>query len=166
MDDNRTSNSINITRWHLLICFAFSMAGMFYGCQLLEDREIDSPLSYSDQREKIREIAPIGTSRTDAVAKLKTAGVAGEFSRGENIYNCGSWTQKDGTVWRTNVALLFDEEGKVIGTRPIEASLGFGTATTTTIQRTPIKKKEATVPITLPTTTNSARSGPRRPFKD
>ena len=142
MDDNRTTNSINIIRWQLFVCIAFSSAAMVYGCQLMGDREIDSPLSYSVQREKIIEIAPKGTSRENAVANLKEAGIAGEFARGDNIYYCGSWRQKNGIVWRTNVALLFDEEGKVIGTRPIEAGVGYGSRTSSTKKQQAPREKQ------------------------
>ncbi|VAX38415.1 hypothetical protein MNBD_PLANCTO02-1460 [hydrothermal vent metagenome] len=153
------------TRWHLFVVAGFLLAATVYGCQLMGTREIDSPLSYSAQQSKIIEIAPKGTARDEAIAQLNEAGVAGEFSRGKSTYYCGSWTQKNGVIWRTNVALLFDEEGTVIGTRPIEAEVGLSSSTTPADNHQTAEKAEV-VPITLPTTSNPARNGLRRPFDD
>jgi len=158
-----------ISGWLVLPGMLLLVALCWAGCQGLNFGEIESPLAYQQQQQKILEIVPVGTPRSEAVEKLTAAGVFGEFSQGEKIYYCGSWKQANGSRWRTNVAVLFDEEGKVYRTQPIEAGVGFSTSASTSSSENeepatsiaePVRTSGADQPV------NTTRSGLRRPFDE
>lgn len=78
------------------------------------------PLPIAEQTEKILEIAPLGTSRDEAIKRLDQAGIIGNFSTGssKSTYYCDIWPQEGDLRWHINVVLLFDENGTLYGTLP------------------------------------------------
>ena len=96
------------------------------GCQLSTPRFVKSPLSYSQQAEAILEIVPKGTDRDAVVEKLERSGIQGNFSAvSKAIYYCDTWEREDGKRWLMNVALLFDESGRLYATRNPQAQTGI-----------------------------------------
>lgn len=94
------------------------------GCRLGQQPIIEeSRLSWSEQKARIHEIAPVGTPRDEAVERLRAAGIDGEFGARDTIYYCGLWERPDGTYWQMDVALLFDAEGRLYDLRPAEAEV-------------------------------------------
>lgn len=87
------------------------------GCQLSGDRVVASPMSYSEQEREILTLVPIGTPREKALETLTTAGIRGEFGTNDTIYYCDLWKRDDGQQWHLNVALLFDDAGKLYKAR-------------------------------------------------
>jgi hypothetical protein len=78
------------------------------------------PLPIAEQTTRILEIAPLGTSRDEAVKRLEDAGIIGNFSTGssKSTYYCDIWPQEGDLRWHINVVLLFDESGILYGTLP------------------------------------------------
>lgn len=104
-------------------CFAGLIAA---GCQLSTPRFEESPLSYSQQADAILEIVPKGTDRDVVVEKLARSGIQGSFSLvSKAIYYCETWEREDGKRWLMDVALLFDESGKLYATRNPQAQTGI-----------------------------------------
>ena len=91
------------------------------GCQLNSQQIVASPLSYRDQEAEILKIAPEGTPREEAIEKLTAAGIQGELGGKRTIYYCDLWEREDGERWHLNVALLFNESGKVYKARPAQS---------------------------------------------
>ncbi|MFO0918329.1 MAG: hypothetical protein U0872_08450 [Planctomycetaceae bacterium] len=79
---------------------------------------VTCPWSVLEQARKIEAIVPPGTTREEAVTRLKKEGIAGNFGQAESIYYCDIWERSKSERWHINVALLFDEEGKLYGLRP------------------------------------------------
>src|SRR6187549_3541257 len=92
-------------------------AAMLVGCQTLPSL-VQCPMPIVEQASRIQEIVPAGTPREAAIAKLKKAGIDGNFSEGHSIFYCETWQQDDDERWHINVQVLFDEEGKVYAYRP------------------------------------------------
>lgn len=88
------------------------------GCQLTSRQaEIITP-PYPKQAAEVLTIIPLGTDRDEAVKKLKEAGVEGAFSQvSQSVFYCDTWQRENGERWWMNVALLFDESGKLKSTR-------------------------------------------------
>jgi len=95
------------------------------GCQLGRGRMIDSPLSFQEQSDAILKIIPPGTPRAEAIRKLEEAGIEGTSQAHRSIFYCDIWDRTDGTRWVLNVALLFDEHGRLYKTRRSEADTGI-----------------------------------------
>ena len=96
------------------------------GCQLSTPRFEKNPLSYPQQAGAILEIVPKGTDRDAAVEMLAQAGIQGNFSAvSKAIYYCDTWEREDGKRWLMNVALLFDESGRLYATRNPQAQTGI-----------------------------------------
>lgn len=83
------------------------------GCRLTDPGVTAAPLSVAQQRAAILKIVPVGTPRDKVVGKLHTAGIGGTFGTGDSIYYCDMWKRDDGQMWQLDVALLFDEAGKL-----------------------------------------------------
>lgn len=79
---------------------------------------VSCPLPVTEQVASILEVVPLGTSREDATKLLRAAGVQGTFNDTRTIFYCDLWDRGEGPRWHINVALLFDEDGQLIGTRP------------------------------------------------
>ena len=92
-----------------------------------------SPWTYSQQREAILEIAPLGTPRDDVVTRLANAGIEGSFGISESIYYCDIWDRSDGARWHVNIALYFDESGNLYDIRPGQADTGSYSGTVTPV---------------------------------
>jgi hypothetical protein len=88
------------------------------GCQTMSPSLVSCPWSAVEQARKIDEIVPPGSTREEAVSRLKKAGIAGNFGEADSIYYCDIWNRDDSERWHINVALLFDEEGKLYALRP------------------------------------------------
>ena len=91
------------------------------GCHLGLARVTESPLSYSEQKQAILEVAPIGTPRNEAMNKLSEAGIEGSYGVSESIFYCDTWTREDGAKWHINVSLYFDKSNKLYEARPAQS---------------------------------------------
>jgi hypothetical protein len=56
--------------------------------------------------------------------KLADAGIDGSFGVSDSVFYCDVWRREDGNRWYINVALLFDESGRVYKARPAQAATG------------------------------------------
>src|SRR5437588_12580351 len=99
------------------IALGMSVAGSFAGCASGHPSLVDSPLSIEQQQQAVLEIVPRGSSRADAEQRLKAAGI--EYRQGGkgSIYYLMLWNRPDGQRWHIDVALLFDQSGKLYQTR-------------------------------------------------
>ena len=88
------------------------------GCQSMPPSLVRCPLPAVEQAGQVEEIVPLGTMREDAVSRLKKAGIAGNFGEANSIFYCDVWNRSDSERWHINVALLFDEDGKLYAYRP------------------------------------------------
>jgi hypothetical protein len=87
------------------------------GCASLSKQIISCPLTYSEQEKEVLNVVPKGTRRDDALRKLAAAGIEGSFGISRRVYYCDLWNRPDGSRWHLNVALLFDETGKLYKTQ-------------------------------------------------
>jgi hypothetical protein len=92
------------------------------GCSAPGKSLVECPLSVNQQQEAVLAIVPPGTPRGLAEQRLKAAGI--EFTPGGNgsIYYLSLWSRADGERWHINVALLFDQAGKLYQTRPADST--------------------------------------------
>jgi hypothetical protein len=86
-----------------------------------------SPLDYAQQEAAILDIVPKGTPKEQVAADLKQAGISGSFGVRDSIYYCDAWRKPRGETWHLDVALLFDEEGKLYASRPASAKTSIDT---------------------------------------
>ncbi|MEX0704152.1 MAG: hypothetical protein WD069_18785 [Planctomycetales bacterium] len=93
------------------------------GCRLGQPQITHSPLTWSEQKAAIFELAPAGTPRAAAIARLEGAGIAGDWGARDTIYYCNLWERPDGARWQMDVALLFDADGRLYDLRPAEAEI-------------------------------------------
>jgi hypothetical protein len=93
------------------------------GCRLTSTGMVQSPLNYAQQESAILDIVPKGTPREQAIADLKTAGISGSFGVSDSIYYCDTWRRRGGETWHLDVALLFDETGKLYEARQADAQV-------------------------------------------
>jgi hypothetical protein len=91
------------------------VGGALGGCQLATARIEPAPLSAAEQQLAILELAPVGTPRDEAVERLVGAGIEGGFGAtgARSTYYCDLWRRPDGNHWHLDVALLFDDHGRV-----------------------------------------------------
>lgn len=98
------------------------------GCQLgSAGKIVASPWSSAQQEQAILELVPLGTPRDEVVERLSQAGIEGGFGVSDSVFYCDLWKRPSGEWWHINVALLFDQSGRLYKTRPAElaaASLG------------------------------------------
>lgn len=92
--------------------------GSFGGCQTMSPSLVPCPMPVVEQAAKVQELVPLGTPRDQAISKLKSAGIDGNFGTANSIYYCDTWKQSDKERWHISVELLFDEQGKVYAYRP------------------------------------------------
>jgi len=95
------------------------LAGIVAGC--VNPQLVRCPLSDSDLTKQILEVAPMGTSRDEAVDKLKSAGIDGAFGSarsqfGQEYYCCTTWRRPHGEIWKISLLLHFDKSGKLCET--------------------------------------------------
>ncbi len=86
------------------------------GCQVMGQRTIASPYSSDKQAAEILKFVPKGTSRDEAIRLLEKAGIDGSFGASQSTYYCEVWHRPDGKNWALDVAMLFDDEGKLYDT--------------------------------------------------
>lgn len=94
------------------------------GCQMAGLGYRPSPLSAAQQRQEIEKIAPPGTPREEVERRLKAAGIEISAGSSPHLAYCDLWNRSGGGRWMMNIALMFDESGKLIGTRPAQAETG------------------------------------------
>lgn len=97
------------------------------GCRLTSDVATTNP-SFSVQNNAILEVAPHGTPREQAVEALTAAGVQGAFGVAESVYYCDVWNRSDGSVWRLDVAVFFDQAGSLYKVAPSQPVGGESSA--------------------------------------
>jgi len=97
------------------------LCGLVAGCASPGGNLVECPLSAAEQQQAVLEIVPRGTSRGEAIRRLKAAGI--EFTPGkkDSIYYLSLWTRANGERWHINVALLFDPAGNLYATRPADS---------------------------------------------
>jgi hypothetical protein len=83
---------------------------------------VECPLSAAEQQQAVLEIVPRGTSRAEAIRRLKEAGIEFSPGRKDSIYYLSLWTRSNGQRWHINVALLFDPAGNLYATRPADSA--------------------------------------------
>jgi hypothetical protein len=93
------------------------LALAFAGCASVSTQIVSCPLTYSEQEKEVLSVAPKGTRRDDALRKLAAAGIEGSFGISRRVYYCDLWNRRDGSRWHLNVALLFDETGRLYKTQ-------------------------------------------------
>ncbi len=94
------------------------------GCQLTPGIDYTSPSS-AEQNRAILEIAPYRTTRDQAVEALKREGVQGSFGVSESVYYCDVWDRGDGRHWHLDVALFFDQSGRLYKVGPSQSDVGI-----------------------------------------
>ncbi len=97
------------------------------GCAGLTSQIVPCPLTYSEQEKEILAVVPKGTRRDEALRKLATAGIDGSFGISRRVYYCELWNRPDGSRWHLNVALLFDEVGRLYMTRTADCDVTAST---------------------------------------
>ena len=110
--------------WLLIVWLVVS----FTGCASESARLIDSPLGIQEQTTQILEIVPLGTTRRDALDRLQANGVDVTPGAADSVLYCSIWNRKNGERWTMNVALLFDEQGRLYAARPAEADVALETS--------------------------------------
>jgi hypothetical protein len=93
------------------------------GCASLSTQITPCPLTYSEQEKEILSLVPKGSRRDDALRKLAAAGVDGSFGISRRVYYCELWKRPDGSRWHLNVALLFDETGRLYKTQAADCDV-------------------------------------------
>jgi hypothetical protein len=93
------------------------------GCASISSQIVPCPLTYSEQTKEVLNVVPKGTRREDALRKLAAAGIEGNFGSSRRVYYCELWNRPDGSRWHLNVALLFDETGKLYRTQSADSEV-------------------------------------------
>lgn len=105
------------------------------GCVRMNSNLALCPLAIDEQQEEILRIVPIGTDRDLASRKLGEAGIeftpsASVSGRPPRTLYLDTWTQLDGERWAMDVAMLFDESGKLYAVRQRDLSQFSGISLT------------------------------------
>lgn len=93
------------------------------GCAGLSTQIVPCPLTYSEQSKEVLNVVPKGTRCDDALRKLAAAGIDGSFGISRRVYYCELWKRPDGSRWHLNVALLFDETGRLYKTQAADCDV-------------------------------------------
>lgn len=93
------------------------------GCVGISRPIVACPLTYSEQEKEILTVVPKGTRREDALRRLAAAGVEGSYGISRRVYYCDLWKRPNGERWHINVALLFDDTGRLYKTQMAEADI-------------------------------------------
>jgi hypothetical protein len=120
--------------WRELACWAAGLvvALVCGGCQTMPPSLVSCPLPAVEQASRIEELVPLGTTREEAISRLKKEGIAGNFGEADSIFYCDIWNRSDSERWHINVALLFDDDGKLYALRPDPHAQGAATDTPAT----------------------------------
>jgi hypothetical protein len=93
------------------------------GCASLPRAIVPCPLTYSEQEKELLTVVPKGIRREEALRRLTAAGVEGSFGISHRVYYCDLWNRPNGERWHINVALLFDDVGKLYKTQMAECDV-------------------------------------------
>ena len=133
------------------------------GCMLESTPILPAPVSTSEQQLEVLQIVKPGTPRDEAIALLNEAGIHGSFGTtgAKAVYYCDVWNREDGERWHLDVALLFDESGRVINTRLGESATTTdvsGGAESNPFAEEPVPEK----PVAAADDADETRSGAHR----
>jgi hypothetical protein len=106
-------------RWTAASLIALTLTG----CVSLNRGIMPCPLTYSEQEKEILTVVPKGTRRDEVLRRLAAAGVEGSFGISHRVYYCDLWNRKNGERWHINVALLFDDTGRLYRTQVAESDV-------------------------------------------
>ncbi|MBA4030079.1 MAG: hypothetical protein C0478_04180 [Planctomyces sp.] len=98
------------------------------------------PWPAGQQVREVLNVVPIGSTRADALKKLQKAGIQGNYGANDTIYYCDVWKREE-AIWHINVALLFDEEGRVYATMP-DASGQMVESPRTAREKSPVEQSD------------------------
>jgi hypothetical protein len=87
------------------------------GCSALSRQIVQCPLTYSEQEKEVLAVVPKGVRREEALRRLQAAGIEGNFGISRRVYYCDLWIRPNRERWHMNVALLFDDVGKLYKTQ-------------------------------------------------
>ncbi len=109
------------------------------GC--VSPQTVRCPIKDQDLTAKILEVAPVGTSREEAIRRLRAAGIDGAFGSqgsafGKDYFCCQSWRQPSGEVWRISLLVHFDKSGNVCETLELPDLSASGPQTAKAARRT------------------------------
>jgi hypothetical protein len=93
------------------------------GCVSLSRPIVQCPLTYSEQEKELSAVVPKGLRREEALRRLTAAGVEGSFGISHRVYYCDLWNRSNGDRWHMNVALYFDDAGKLYKTGTAECDV-------------------------------------------
>jgi len=163
----------------LLACAALAA-----GCQLMSETEYTRP-SFLEQQQAILDVVPFGTPHERTLETLKQAGVRGATGVSESIYYCDVWDRGDGSHWYLNVALFFDQSGRLYKVGPGQSDTGAATSVVNSANADTSRQREsaevraanpvsAADPERTPAADNASsaerlpagRAGRRTPFTD
>jgi hypothetical protein len=105
------------------LCVAIAATCLIAGCAHVTHQIVPCPLTYSEQEQEVLGIVPMGTPREDVLKRLAEAGIKGTFGLSHRIYYCDLWDRSSGERWHMNLALLFDESGKLYRTQVAESDV-------------------------------------------
>lgn len=92
---------------------------LILGCQLEPlPQFMEAPLTTQQQIEELQKHLVAGMSREEVMHKLKELGIGGSYGHNTSIYYCDVWQRDRKTLWHINIALLFNDEGKLYKIRP------------------------------------------------
>jgi hypothetical protein len=140
------------------------------GCRLGTDKVTQNSDGYDAQVSALLKVAPVGTERSEAVRRLEQAGVEGAFGISQSIYYCNCWRRESGERLRLDVALLFDQEGRLYATRQGDTEVtiekGSGTHASNRPTTAAAAGSNSAAAASTPSSVTPAppRSGPRSPF--
>jgi len=93
------------------------------GCVGIPRQIVPCPLTYSEQEKELLTVVPKGIRREEVLRRLGTAGIEGSFGISRRVYYCDLWNRPNGDRWHMNVALLFDDSGKLYKTQMAECDV-------------------------------------------
>jgi hypothetical protein len=99
--------------------------GTSAGCVTTTHSILPCPMTYSEQEKAILAIAPMGADRETVLRKLADAGIEGSSATTQHIYYCDIWNRPNKERWHLDVALMFDQSGKLYKTQFGQADTGM-----------------------------------------
>jgi hypothetical protein len=118
LTESSTGAGPRSTRWRRALVW---LCGLIAGCASPGGNLVECPLSAAEQQQAVLEVVPRGTSRGEALRRLKEAGIEFTPGRKDSIYYLSLWNRANGERWHINVALLFDPAGNLYATRPADS---------------------------------------------
>ncbi len=136
------------------------------GCMLESTPILPAPVSSAEQQYEVLQIVKPGTTREEAVALLDEAGIQGSFGTtgARSVYYCDVWNREDGERWHLDVAVLFDESGRVINTRLGEATTTARAEQPNAFEQRPVQG--AARPAAEPVAAGSRATSRRTAFRE